>query len=136
MKQRKARRASALAPRVGSLEWEALPPRLEPPSGDRNLPLSFRPFSSMVICSASSDRDSSTVWLPRSVWERRRLNLFIFSRELSGRGGLKTTEPGHLSVAAQPRERQEPHVFQLLSNSAVGAGVGQDLDSSLTKSGM
>lgn len=32
-----------------------------------NVPLSFRPFSSMVICSASSDSDSSMVWLPRSV---------------------------------------------------------------------
>ncbi len=57
-----------------------------------NAPLSFRPFSSMVICSASSDKDSSIVWLPRRVWERRRLNRFIFSMELSGRGGLRTTD--------------------------------------------
>lgn len=57
-----------------------------------NIPLSFRPFSSMVICSASSDSDSSMVWLPRSVWERRRLKRFIFSMELSGRGGLRTRE--------------------------------------------
>ncbi|KAG7281040.1 hypothetical protein CRUP_016672 [Coryphaenoides rupestris] len=42
------------------------------------------PFSSMVICSASSERDSSMVWLPRRVWDRRRLNRFIFSMENDG----------------------------------------------------
>lgn len=68
-----------------------------------NVPLSFRPFSSIVICSASSDSDSSMVWLPRSVWERRRLNLFIFSRELSGRGGLKTTKQWDLPVVTRLR---------------------------------
>lgn len=43
------------------------------------LPLSLVPPSSMVICSASSDRDSSMVWLERSVNDRRFLILFIFS---------------------------------------------------------
>lgn len=51
-------------------------------------PLSLLLFSSMVICSASSDRDSSMVWLPRSVSDKRLLNRFIFSMGLWGSGGL------------------------------------------------
>ena len=51
-------------------------------------PLSLLLLSSMVICSASSDRDSSMVWLPRSVRERRLLNFFILSMERSSGGGL------------------------------------------------
>ncbi|TNN47537.1 hypothetical protein EYF80_042258 [Liparis tanakae] len=43
------------------------------------VPLSFVPPSSTVICSASSERDSSTLWLERSVKDRRFLILFIFS---------------------------------------------------------
>lgn len=42
-------------------------------------PLSLVPPSSMVICSASSDKDSSMVWLERSVNDRRFLIRFIFS---------------------------------------------------------
>lgn len=45
----------------------------------RHWPLSLVPPSSMVICSASSDKDSSMVWLERSVNDRRFLIRFIFS---------------------------------------------------------
>lgn len=52
-------------------------------------PLSLLLFSSMVICSASSESDSSIVWLPRRVSDKRLLNLFILSIGLWGRGGLR-----------------------------------------------
>lgn len=38
-------------------------------------------FSSIVICSANSDNDSSIVWLPRSVRDSLLLNFFILSIE-------------------------------------------------------
>ena len=65
----------------GERSWTQWPPG--------HSPLSFRALSSMVMCSASSDSDSSGAWLPRSVSARRRLNFFIFSIELRGRGGLR-----------------------------------------------
>lgn len=43
--------------------------------------LSLLLFSSIVICSASSDNDSSIVWLPRSVRDSLLLNFFILSTE-------------------------------------------------------
>lgn len=43
--------------------------------------LSLLLFSSMVICSASSDNDSSIVWLPRSVRDSLLLNFFILPIE-------------------------------------------------------
>lgn len=99
-----------------------------------NVPLSFRPFSSMVICSASSDSDSSMVWLPRSVWERRRLKRFIFSMELSGRGGLWTREQLTCDTLLWPwadkdKNRQFALVFRrILPRLFVKCSAGEVLD--------
>lgn len=58
-------------------------------TNDKYQPLSLVPPSSMVICSASSESDSSMVWLERSVNDRRFLILFIFS--MAGRCGACET---------------------------------------------
>lgn len=72
-----------------------------------SLPLSLVPPSSMVICSASSDRDSSMVWLERSVNDRRFLILFIFS--IAGQSaacGKHRTHIINIHSAVQDRYRR------------------------------
>lgn len=55
--------------------------------------LSLLLLSSMVICSASSDRDSSIVWLPLSVRDSLLLNFFI----LSAGYGLKNSASAEIA---------------------------------------
>lgn len=59
--------------------------------------LSLLLFSSIVICSANSDNDSSIVWLPRRLRDSLLLNLFILSNWMWFKKFLRNCQSYHHS---------------------------------------
>lgn len=88
-------------------------------------------FSSIVICSANSDNDSSIVWLPRSVRDSLLLNFFILSIECdlknpASAGAASPDQTRRRGKAASPTPAATGcrSGFQLLADSRRLRGAG------------